>query len=60
MRRQSTLESHGAALAEPSDASYLLEHTDCQGIQLGSAIERLAMEEPLQARTAAFKAVRFK
>jgi predicted TIM-barrel enzyme len=51
--------AHGAALAEPADAQYLLDHTDCQGVQLGSAIERLAMEQPLQERTAAFKGVWF-
>jgi predicted TIM-barrel enzyme len=46
---------HGAGLAEPEDARYMLDHTDCQGIQLGSAIERLAIEEPLERRAAAFK-----
>jgi predicted TIM-barrel enzyme len=51
--------AHGAALAEPKDAQYLLDHTDCHGVQLGSAIERLAMERPLEERAAAFKAVRF-
>src|SRR5262249_44996419 len=33
--------AHGAALAEPQDAQYLLDHTGCDGVQLGSAIERL-------------------
>ncbi|MBI1916720.1 MAG: phosphoenolpyruvate hydrolase family protein [Planctomycetes bacterium] len=51
--------AHGAALANPEDAQYLLDHTDCHGVQLGSAIERLAMERPLEERTAAFKAIRF-
>ena len=51
--------AHGAALADPADAQYLLDHTDCQGVQLGSAIERLAIEQPLEDRTAAFKQVRF-
>ena len=51
--------AHGAALADPEDAQYLLDHTDCQGVQLGSAIERLAMEKPLEERAASFKAVRF-
>jgi predicted TIM-barrel enzyme len=51
--------AHGAALADPDDAQYLLNHTDCQGVQLGSAIERLAMERPLQARAASFKGIRF-
>jgi predicted TIM-barrel enzyme len=51
--------AHGAALADPADAQYLLDHTDCHGVQLGSAIERLAMERPLEERATAFKAVRF-
>lgn len=51
--------AHGAALAEPHDAQYLLDHTDCQGVQLGSAIERLAIERPLEERAAAFKQVHF-
>jgi predicted TIM-barrel enzyme len=51
--------AHGAALAEPADAQYLLDHTDCQGVQLGSAIERLAIEQPLEERAVAFKSVRF-
>jgi predicted TIM-barrel enzyme len=51
--------AHGAALAEPEDAQYLLNHTDCHGVQLGSSIERLAMERPLEERAAAFKRVHF-
>lgn len=50
--------AHGAALVNPEDAQYMLDHTDCHGIQLGSSIERLAIEKPLEERTAAFKAVR--
>jgi predicted TIM-barrel enzyme len=49
--------AHGAALASPEDAQFVLEHTDADGVQLGSAIERLAIEGPLQARTEQFKAV---
>ena len=40
------------------DAQYVLDHTDADGVQLGSSIERLAMEGPLQERTEQFKAVR--
>jgi predicted TIM-barrel enzyme len=47
--------AHGAALTDPDDAQYLLDHTDCHGVQLGSSIERLAIEIPLQERTASFK-----
>ncbi len=52
--------AHGAALAEPDDAQYLIDHTGCHGVQVGSSIERLAIEKPLEARAAAFKQVRFR
>ena len=51
--------AHGAALVEPKDAQFMLDHTDCHGVQLGSSIERMAVESPLQARTALFKEVHF-
>lgn len=51
--------AHGAAIVEPGDAQYMLEHTACDGIQLGSSIERMAIEQPLEARTRAFKEMRF-
>lgn len=51
--------AHGAALVEPADAQYMLDHSDCDGVQLGSSIERMAIENPLQERTATFKAVHF-
>jgi predicted TIM-barrel enzyme len=52
--------AHGAALAEPEDAQYLIDHTGCHGIQVGSGIERLAIEKPLEERAAAFKNVHFR
>jgi len=51
--------AHGAALVNPEDGQYMLDHTDCHGVQLGSSIERMAIEQPLQERAASFKAVRF-
>jgi predicted TIM-barrel enzyme len=51
--------AHGAALVNPADAQYMLDHTDCHGVQLGSSIERMAIEEPLVERAAAFKAIHF-
>jgi len=47
--------AHGAAVSDPADAQYMLEHTDCHGVQLGSGIERLAIEQPLEERAAGFK-----
>jgi len=52
--------AHGAALVNPEDAEYLYQKTDCHGIQLGSSIERLAIEEPLKNRAALFKATPFR
>ena len=51
--------AHGAALVNPEDAQYMLNHTDCHGVQLGSSIERMAIEVPLEERAAAFKGIRF-
>jgi predicted TIM-barrel enzyme len=47
--------AHGAALVNPEDARYLLEETSCDGVQLGSSIERMAVEAPLEERARAFK-----
>lgn len=51
--------AHGAALVNPDDGQFMLDHTDCHGVQLGSSIERMAVEVPLQERAAAFKNVCF-
>jgi predicted TIM-barrel enzyme len=51
--------AHGAALTNPEDGQYMIKHTDCHGVQLGSSIERMAIEQPLEARAASFKNVRF-
>jgi len=51
--------AHGAALVNPEDAQYMLDHTDCHGVQLGSSIERMAIEVPLQQRASAFKETHF-
>jgi predicted TIM-barrel enzyme len=51
--------AHGAALVNPEDGQYMLDHTACHGVQLGSSIERMAIEVPLEERAAAFKRVHF-
>ncbi len=48
--------AHGAALVEPEHAHAMRRMTRCDGVQLGSSIERMAIERPIEARTAAFKA----
>jgi len=51
--------AHGAALVNPEDAQYMLDHTDCHGVQLGSSIERMAIERPLEERATSFKDIHF-
>jgi len=50
--------AHGAAIVGPADAQYMLDHTRCHGVQLGSGVERIAIERPLEERASAFKAGR--
>jgi len=58
IRPEVILLAHGGAIVDPEHAQYMVEHTGCHGVQLGSAIERLAVEGPIEARAAAFKATR--
>jgi len=51
--------AHGAGLVNPEDAQFVMDHTICHGVQLGSSIERMAMERPLEQRAQAFKDIRF-
>jgi len=60
LRPEVILLAHGAALVNPEDAQYLLNNTDCHGVQLGSSIERLAIEGPLKERAASFKTIQFR
>ncbi len=51
---------HGGPIAEPSDATYVLQHADdVHGFYGASSMERLPTEQALKAQTAAFKAVTF-
>jgi len=58
IRTDVILLAHGAAIVDPEHAQHMLDHTGYHGIQLGSSVERLAIEGPLEARAAAFKATR--
>jgi predicted TIM-barrel enzyme len=51
--------AHGAGIVEPGDAQFVLDQAACHGVQLGSSIERLAIEGPLERRAAAFKSLHF-
>jgi predicted TIM-barrel enzyme len=51
---------HGGPIAEPEDATYVLQHaTDVHGFYGASSMERLPTEQALKAQTEAFKAVTF-
>jgi predicted TIM-barrel enzyme len=50
--------AHGTGIVDPADAQYMLDHTRCDGVQLGSSIERMAIEGPIEQRAAGFKAAR--
>ncbi len=42
--------AHGAALVNPEDGKYMLDHTGCHGVQFGCSFERMAVEIPLEER----------
>lgn len=46
---------HGGAIAYPADTTYMYEHTQAVGFLGASSVERIPVEEPLRAATAAFK-----
>jgi predicted TIM-barrel enzyme len=51
---------HGGPIAEPADATYVLQHAkDVHGFYGASSMERLPTEQALKAQTEAFKAVTF-
>jgi predicted TIM-barrel enzyme len=47
---------HHFEIAKKIRSQYLYRETDCHGVQLGSSIERMAIEEQLKNRAALFKA----
>jgi predicted TIM-barrel enzyme len=51
---------HGGPIADPSDATYVLQNAkDVHGFYGASSMERLPTEQALKAQTEAFKAVTF-
>jgi predicted TIM-barrel enzyme len=53
------LVAHGAAMENPEDARYMLEHTSGHGFWTGSSTERLPIERAVSAAAAEFAALRF-
>jgi predicted TIM-barrel enzyme len=52
--------AHGGAIAYPDDTQYIYEHTQAVGFLGASSAERIPVEEPLRAATAAFKAAKLR
>jgi predicted TIM-barrel enzyme len=52
--------AHGSSLVDPDDAQYVVDNTSCHGVQLGSSIERIAVEKPLEERARSFKNIVFR
>jgi len=53
------LVAHGAAMENPADAKYMLDHTSGHGFWTGSSTERLPIERAVSAAAAEFAALRF-
>ena len=51
--------AHGAALENPVDGQYILDHTSCDGIWTGSSTERIPIEKAVFATAKEFAGLRF-
>jgi len=51
--------AHGAALENPVDAQYILNHTTCDGIWTGSSTERIPIEKAVYSTAKEFADLRF-
>jgi predicted TIM-barrel enzyme len=51
--------AHGAALENPVDAQYILNHTSCDGIWTGSSTERIPIEKAVYSTAKEFADLRF-
>lgn len=51
--------AHGAAMSNPADAQYILNHTSVDGIWTGSSTERIPIEKAVYATAKEFADLRF-
>jgi len=51
--------AHGAALENPVDGQYILDHTSCDGIWTGSSTERIPIENAVLSTAQEFASLRF-
>lgn len=56
---ETLLVAHGAALENPVDAQYMLDHTSGHGFWTGSSTERLPIERAVMATAKEFTSLRF-
>ena len=56
---ETILVAHGAALENPMDAQYMLDHTTGHGFWTGSSTERLPIERAVSATAREFTSLRF-
>jgi len=53
------LVAHGAAMSNPDDAQYMIDHTSGHGFWTGSSTERIPIERAVSAAAAEFAGLRF-
>ena len=51
--------AHGAAMTNPEDAQYILNHTSCDGFWTGSSTERIPIEKAVLATAKEFADLKF-
>ncbi len=51
--------AHGAAMSNPTDAQFMLDHTSVDGIWTGSSTERIPIEKAVLSTAQEFAALRF-
>lgn len=54
------LVAHGAAMSNPDDAQYMIDHTSGHGFWTGSSTERIPIERAVSAAAAEFAGLRFR
>ncbi|MCR9290041.1 MAG: phosphoenolpyruvate hydrolase family protein [Bacteroidetes bacterium] len=59
IKKNVLLIAHGAAMENPEDAQYILNHTSCDGIWTGSSTERIPIEKAVYSTAKEFADLRF-
>ena len=59
LKKDIILIAHGAAMSNPTDAQFMLDHTSVDGIWTGSSTERIPIEKAVLSTAQEFAALRF-